>query len=729
GTYALGWDGQWLGYALSPDWQPLLRKFILAAHYLVSHTLFTQLFRNRDEHHTWPLKILQWLGVLQLAAAFVLPWGSFKVLSALVWGSALAGCVFLLLRRAARHPERLLSWRSLSLAMALAVIITVLVLTLVGQQELLDSFVSVLALLLSNVMVALVVGGVIREWKNERIRAQTDLVTGYAVTPLGLFTLDGNDHFVQMNSALRDMLGQKSDASATLNWGDFFDAQSWAQVAEATLAGKEIEIHLLSGTQPRHFALRAALVDDHVEGSLQDITARSHAMDELRDQADSDPLTHTLNRRGIEKELNQALEKLQSSQAPCSLAYMNLDHFKRINGLFGHTAGDEILKQVTGRLREVLTSEQPLGRIGSDEFVILFPNMDAAQAQFVAERVIGGLNSTSYQVGHRYFQVRSAIGVVEVDPSMDAAAAISAATRACRDARRLHQDVVVYELDSSELHAHTEELRLFDQLEGGASPKGLYLEMQPIMALKNPAESLNFEILLRVRDSEGGLISTGKIVSAAEESGIITIIDKWVFSATLEWLAKHEDRLRRTRFVNVNLSGVSLNDDKFIENLFQVLARHPQLARRLCVEITEGVALQNFERTRKLIARLQSMGVRIALDDFGAGYTSFSYLSQLGADAIKIDGALVRDMLANETNIAIVRTIVELAQNLRMISIAEWVEDIPTLEALRDMGVDYIQGYVVSAALTPMQILDAESVPELITNPDTLSYIRRNYPL
>jgi len=405
---------------------------------------------------------------------------------------------------------------------------------------------------------------------------------------------------------------------------------------------------------------------------------------------------------------------------------MDLDHFKRINGLFGHTSGDEILKQITHRLRNILTRTQSLGRLGSDEFIILLPNMDAATARKTAERIIGDLNSRSYQVGHRTFHVRSAIGVVEIHRDMDAAGAISAASRACRDARKQHQDVVVYEQGSSELEAHTEELRLFDQLEGGDSPKGLYLEMQPIMALKNPEDSLNFEILLRVRDSHGRLIPTDKIVTGAEESGTITIIDKWVFSATLEWLAKHEDRLRKTQFINLNLSGVSLNDDKFIDNLFMVLGRQPQLARRLCVEITEGVALQNLERTRKLTVRLKQMGVRIALDDFGAGYTSFNYLKQLEADAVKIDGIFVRDMLASETNTAIVRTIVDLAQNLGMICIAEWVEDPDALDLLRDMGVDYVQGYAISSALTPLEILDAESVSDLVTNADTLAYIRRN---
>lgn len=731
GAYALGWDSQWLGYALPPDWQELLRKLTLAAYFLVTYTLFTQLFRPTSSRHPGLSRALQWLGVAQLAAAFVLPWPVFSLLSGLIWAFGLVAGLLLLRRKLARQlQQRVFSWRLLSLAVALTVSLAGVVLTLIGQEELLDSFSSVLALLLSNLMVALAVGGIIREGQRQRMRAQTELVTGYAVAPLGLFTLDADGRFLRMNAVLRDMLALHEPKNDTLYWHDLFPPQQWEAVARDTLDGKDTDILLNerdpATRQPRHFALRAALAGEHVEGSLQDITARTRAMNELHGMVDNDPLTQALNRRGIEKKLDEALRQMIETNAPCSLAYMDLDHFKRINGLFGHTAGDEILKQVTERLRRILTEDQAMGRMGSDEFIILFPNMTISEARSTAQRIIGELNEASYQVGQRHFHIRSAIGVVEIHHGMTVAAAISAATRACRDARKQHQDVVVYEHDSSELQAHTEELRLFDQLEGGDSPKGLYLEMQPIMALKNCDDSLNFEILLRVRDTHGRLIPTGKIVSGAEESGTITIIDKWVFSATLEWLLKHGDRLRKTQFVNVNLSGVSLNNDKFIDNLFHLLGRYPQLSRKLCVEITEGVALQNLERTRELITRLKAMGVRIALDDFGAGYTSFSYLKQLGADAIKIDGTLVRDMLASETNTAIVRTIVELAQNLGMFIIAEWVEDVHALEVLREMGVDYVQGYAVSAALTPMEILDAEYVSDLVTNADTLAYISRH---
>ena len=732
GTYALGWDGQWLGASIPTEWRPFVRNFTIASYFLVTLTLFAQLFRNRATARSPWVQGLMALGALQLVAAFVLDTASFTVLSSVIWSIALAIGLITLLRRLMTRPQAVVSWRFLSLGVALAVILSGLVLALIGQQELLDSFSSVVALLLSNVMVAMVVSDVVRAGRRERMQVQTDLVTSYAVAPLALFTLDSKGRFLHINPILRDMLQIRGEQTAPLHWRDFFAPQDWEAVAAATQAGKDTEISFPPNAKPgseiRHFALRVVLAEEQIEGSLQDITVRAQAMNALREMVDNDSLTLALNRRGTEKQLQQALMELRLNSTPCSLAYMDLDHFKRINGLFGHTSGDEILKQITDRIRAILTGDQVIGRIGSDEFVILFPNMTSSDARGAAERIIADLNGTSYRVGQRHFHVRAAIGVLEVNPSMDPSAAISAATRACRDARKQHQDVVVYAIDSTELEAHTEELRLFDQLEGGTSPKGLYLEMQPIMALSHPDETLNFEILLRVKDSQGRVLPTGKIVSTAEESGTISIIDKWVVSATLEWLTKHEDRLRKTQFVNVNLSGVSLNDDKFIKTLFQLLSRHSHLTRRLCVEITEGVALQDLDRTRQLIARLQSMGVRVALDDFGAGYTSFSYLKQLGADALKIDGTFVRDMLTSDANVAIVRTIAELAQNLGMMSIAEWVEDPRALEILREIGVDYVQGYAVSAALTPMEILDAELVSDLVANAETLAYIRRNSP-
>ncbi|MFW7340799.1 EAL domain-containing protein [Pollutimonas sp. H1-120] len=729
GALAMGWDTQWLGRSIPLDWMPFIRQVTVASYYLLTYTLFTQLFRgSRGASYPALLRAAQWAGLVQLAAAFLLPYDQFRPLMWLVCGFGILVMAFLLARTVYKTRSRVWMWHIVSLSMALCVMLSGILLVVFGRTPFVDIFNSVIALLLSNVMIALAVAERMREDRRERIRAQTELVSNYAVTPIGMFTLGSDNIFQRANPVLEQMLGFSLNSDTVIHWTDYFEEQDWHKLSEQTQAGQEVEIKRLDPSndpdQPQHFVVRAAIADGRIEGSLQDITARTKTINQLRLLADNDPLTDVLNRRGIEKALDKSLNSLKEGE-PCALAYLDLDHFKRINGLFGHTAGDEVLKQVCQRIKSTLSDSQQVGRIGGDEFIILFPNTKVGEARETAKRIIEELSMTAFHIGTRAFQIKSAIGVVEVNQSMSAKDAISAANHACREARKQHQSVVVYEQDSQELLDHTEELRLFDQLEGGDSPRGLYLELQPIMSLKDPLQSLNFEVLLRVRDSTGALIPSGKIVSSAEESGTITIIDKWVFSATLEWLAKHEKRLSKTQFISINLSGVSLNDDKFIDAFFANLAHHSHLTKRLCVEITEGVALQDLDRTRQFMKRLQRMGVRIALDDFGAGYTSFSYLKELRADAIKIDGALIKDMLANDTNIAIVRTIVELARNLGMKSIAEWVEDSATLEALQDMGVDYVQGYIVSKSRPPIDILNALTITDLVSSPETLAFIRK----
>src|SRR5690606_25384579 len=213
-----------------------------------------------------------------------------------------------------------------------------------------------------------------------------------------------------------------------------------------------------------HFVVRISMASGQIEGSLQDITARIQTIEQLRRIADNDPLTDVLNRRGIEKALDAALLDLARGM-PCALAYINLDHYKRINSLFGHTSGDEVLQQVCERIKGALTNQEHVGRIGGDEFIILFPDSTIEQAREAASRVVQTLNTSAVYAGGRAFQIKSAVGIIEIDSSMSAKEMVSAASRACRDARKLHQDIVVYQQDSHELQEHTEELRLFDELE------------------------------------------------------------------------------------------------------------------------------------------------------------------------------------------------------------------------------------------------------------------------
>jgi EAL domain-containing protein (putative c-di-GMP-specific phosphodiesterase class I) len=227
-----------------------------------------------------------------------------------------------------------------------------------------------------------------------------------------------------------------------------------------------------------------------------------------------------------------------------------------------------------------------------------------------------------------------------------------------------------------------------------------------------------------MRESDGSLTPARKIITAAETNGRVAVIDRWVLDNVLRWIAVHDRHLANTRFVCLNFSGGSLNDERFVQDAFAMLANAGRVAERLCIEITESVALHDLANTRRFIDKVRSFGARIALDDFGAGYSSFGYLRELPVDAIKIDGSFVKGVHTHPANLAIVEAIVELALNLGMKSIAEWVEDSVAVETLYRLGVDYVQGYAVGRPQHPDQILLADSSATFIEDPAVLRFLR-----
>ena len=248
------------------------------------------------------------------------------------------------------------------------------------------------------------------------------------------------------------------------------------------------------------------------------------------------------------------------------------------------------------------------------------------------------------------------------------------------------------------------------------------------MSLSAPQESLNFEVLLRMRDANGERIPTDRLISAGENSGRMGVIDRWVLNNTVQWLATHKNQLKNTQFVCMNLSGASLNDEKFIQNVFTTLEENLPIAKHLCLEITESVALHDLQNTRRFIDRVRQYGAKVALDDFGAGYTSFSYLRDLPSDLLKIDGSFIVHMNQHPANIAIVEAIVSLARNLGMRTIAEWAEDCATVQTLVEIGVDYVQGYVVAQPQHPDLMLQASSSASFIRDPELLALAKNLLP-
>jgi EAL domain-containing protein (putative c-di-GMP-specific phosphodiesterase class I) len=314
--------------------------------------------------------------------------------------------------------------------------------------------------------------------------------------------------------------------------------------------------------------------------------------------------------------------------------------------------------------------------------------------------------------------------LIEVTQGTSAKDAVSTADRACREAKKgQHAGLVVYDKDSRVFREHEAEMQLVERLASNQSIEGLFIEMQPIMSLRAPYQSLNFEVLLRMHDENGNRVPTDRLIHAGENAGRMDVIDRWVLSTTLDWLRQHAADLGHNQFVCMNLSGASLNDENFMEDVFTMLDRNREIASKLCLEITESVALHDLGNTRRFIDKTRSYGTKVALDDFGAGYTSFSYLKDLPADLLKIDGSFIVNMNHHPANVAIVEAIVSLAQNLGMKTVAEWAEDFETVETLAEIGVDYVQGFVVARPQNPADMLNASSSASFIKDEALGRYI------
>jgi diguanylate cyclase (GGDEF)-like protein/PAS domain S-box-containing protein len=723
---AMGWDTEWLDRVIPAADLPLLRKVTFAAYYLLTGALFSQLFRRELKivGYRWLLRIAQNVGLLLLVLSIPLSYAHFIPALWVLGGFGISTLIFLLTRLLWKARSRTVMWYVASLAVVLLSVFSEVLGAAFGVRQLAAGVSPVLGALTSSMMAAFAIAEQMRAEREHRRQAQIELRNTYEVTPIGLFTLDSRGRFVRANPALREMLGMQKSDYGLRHWNDYFEPGAWGSLQALSLKGRDSEIEIggseAHATADRRYLLKAITSNDWIEGSLQDVTERSKAIERLRFLAEHDPLTGSLNRRGLEK----AIATQSENAALWTLAYIDLDRFKLINDLFGHRSGDEVLKQVADRVLARFYGNFSFGRMGGDEFVCIMNETSIDEAVELCTRLLAELNEIPYQVGSRAFQVKASIGLVECSHGVRVQDALSHADRACREAKESrHNRLVVYRKGAAAFEQRAAELKLVESFGRNQLPAGLFLVMQPIMSLTAPTESLNFEVLLRMRAADGKIVTPDKIISAAEESGNIAALDKWVVSTTLDWIEMNQKSLPKTRFICVNLNGGSLNDERFTEDIFALFIRYRSILRFLCLEITESVALHDLGNTQRFINRVHDLGAKIALDDFGAGYTSFRYLKSLSADALKIDGEFVRSMCSHPADVAIVEALVALAHNLGMRSVAEWVEDLDTLKALHEIGVDYVQGYVVARPQECSAILLADSAASFVADPLVARFI------
>ncbi len=510
--------------------------------------------------------------------------------------------------------------------------------------------------------------------------------------------------------------------------GEFLMLHAMAAPAALDLQARPLNLGVMPAEAAgedadRWFAIKAWTADGRVfEGSLQDITDRVRATNRLEFLVNHDPLTECLNLRGLSRQFERA------AAPPKTLAYFDLDRFKLINDLYGHAAGDAVLKQACERIRSQLGPNDLLARVGGDEFVVAFPRALIAEASQRCRNICALVASAPFQIDLQRFTLSISGGLVAAESFGGAALKeiVSAADTLCRVAKkRPTQRLVVMEGGDTFFKHHKEELELIGCLERGETPTGLFLMMQPELSIAAPFESLNFEVLLRMKKPNGDIVPAQVIIEAAEAHGKTAIIDRWVVGTTIAWLEGHAAQLTKTQFVGVNLSGSSLNDESFVEELFKLFEYHKEAVSRICIEITETVALTDMVHMQRFIDRARDLGVKVALDDFGAGYSSFGYLKGLSVDALKLDGSLVRDAATNPASMAILSALGSLVRSLGMKSIGEYAENLPVLRALVAAGVDYAQGYGISRPVLPERILAASSAVDFIEDPAILAFVRQ----
>ena len=418
---------------------------------------------------------------------------------------------------------------------------------------------------------------------------------------------------------------------------------------------------------------------------------------QMRFLARHDPLTGLLNRRELERRLGRAIELAQEDAGEHALLYLDLDDFKLVNDSCGHVAGDELLKQVAAELASELPAGAALARLGGDEFGVLLAETSAAEARAVAEAIRARVTQFRFTWEERVFRVGLSLGLVPITGASGGLdQVLSAADAACYVARERGDRIHEWQADDTAVAERSGELQWVQRIPHALEEGRFLLFCQPIVPLGPAATEKLCEILLRLRDESGELVSPAAFIPAAERYRLIGTIDRWVVRAALDALAGGRVAGDPATCYAINLSGQSLGDESFLDYVLAEIAASGVPPSRLCFEVTETAAVANLARARRTIAALKGLGCRFILDDFGSGLSSFAYLKNLAVDFLKIDGEFVRGMTAGSVEWALVASIHQIGHVMGIRTIAESVEDAETLEAVRSLGIDYAQGYAIA---------------------------------
>jgi diguanylate cyclase (GGDEF)-like protein/PAS domain S-box-containing protein len=430
---------------------------------------------------------------------------------------------------------------------------------------------------------------------------------------------------------------------------------------------------------------------------LHDVTEQRRLTGEMTYKATHDGLTGLYNRAEFEVQLRRVLLSAHQNGAQHALLYIDLDQFKLVNDACGHTVGDQLLRQVSRLLMTSFRSRDTLARLGGDEFGAILEDCTIVQAHAVAQKICDRMEEFRFVHELRRFRIGASIGLVPVDERWTSTNMIlQAADTACYAAKEAGRNRVHTWFDSDQaMRTRNGEMQWATRIEQALDENRVVLEIQRIVPINRTGGGVHGEVLMRIRERDGELVLPGAFMPAAERFQLATRIDRRVLSLVVDWFLAQDD-LSQIELLCVNLSGQSIVDRVFHHHALDLLrSLDPQVRARLCLEITETAVVTNLGDASVFIEQAHALGVRVALDDFGAGASSFSYLKSLDVDFLKIDGQFIQGLLDAPLDRAAVKCFVEVARVIGVPTIAEFVDRAELLAELAAAGVDYAQGFLL----------------------------------
>jgi diguanylate cyclase (GGDEF)-like protein/PAS domain S-box-containing protein len=532
----------------------------------------------------------------------------------------------------------------------------------------------------------------------------------FAETAANVFwELDNDLNYSYISGSIQDLVGDKSIYPLGRSFDTLFsntkkcefDFDTYKKLLKKRNSIKNFTFNVKNNNKEVDiFRVNAkAIFDDDgkfqgFRGVIRNITEEKSLLERIAYDAKHDSLTGLVNRNEFDKQLKRVLESAKDKNEDSILCYLDLDHFKVVNDAAGHGAGDRLLIRICQILEDMVRTSDVVARLGGDEFGIILEGCPLENAVSVCENIIKGINDLVFECDKQRFKVGASIGIAIIsENTSNEAILMSQADMACYRAKELGRNQIhIAHTNDTAIIERTSEFTCVSEITDALNNDRLFLMQQPIVSIPNDSDEItHYEVLSRILDTKDKIISPDEFIRVAERYGMITSIDRFVIRKAFKY---HKNMYANSEVVvSINLSGNTVSDPYILEFIKAELEESKLNPASVCFEITETSAISSIKKAINIITKLKDIGVKFALDDFGSGLSSFGYLKDLPVDYLKIDGAFVKNIVGNDKDRAIVRSINEVAKVMGMKTIAEFVENDKILEILKDIGVDYAQGY------------------------------------